>query len=155
MDAEQITIPLEVRSVDEEQRRAVMLVCRYGETSTRTPRPERFAPGAFTRSVTERGRQDSVHRPAYGRDRRAARPPGRPPGAWDTSAEAELLAVLRFYDTPQGWDAFWRAKDGDINAGSVGFRPVAERTVERDPRDHRGRATSRRAAVPGRGDPGL
>lgn len=130
MDAEQITIPLEVRSVDEEQRRAVMLVCRYGETSTRTPRPERFAPGAFTRSVTERGRKIPFTDRHTGGTGELRAPPVARPVAWDTSAEAELLAVLRFYDTPQGWDAFWRAKDGDINAGSVGFRPVAERTVE-------------------------
>ena len=155
MTAEQITIPLEVRSVEEAQRRAVMLVCRYGETSTRTPRPERFAAGAFTRSVTERadripftdrhtGGTGDLRAPAIAR-----------PVAWDTSAPGELLAVLKFYDTPEAWDVFCRARDGEINAGSVGFRPIAERAVERRPRDHRGGVASRRATVEGRVDPRL
>lgn len=130
MTAELITMPLEVRSVEEAQRRAVMLVCRYGETSTRTPRPERFAPGAFTRSVTERGDRipfTDRHTDGTG-DLRA--PAVARPVAWDTSDPGELLAVLKFYDTPEAWEVFTRARDGEINAGSVGFKAVDERTVE-------------------------
>ena len=129
MAAEQMTIPLEVRSVDEAQRRAVMLVCRYGETSTRTPRPERFAAGAFTKSVTERADRipfTDRHTGGTG-DLRA--PAVARPVSWDTTGAAELLAVLRFYDTPEGWALYRRARDGEINAGSVGFRPIAERVV--------------------------
>ena len=130
MAAEQMTIPLEVRSVEEAQRRAVMLVCRYGETSTRTPRPERFTAGAFTRSVTARADRipfTDRHTGGTG-DLRA--PAVARPVAWDTSAPGELLAVLKFYDTPEAWGVFCRARDGEINAGSVGFQPIAERTVE-------------------------
>jgi phage head maturation protease len=130
MGAEQMTIPLEVRSVEEAQRRAVMLVCRYGETSTRTPRPERFAAGAFTKSVTERAdRIPFTDRHTAGTGTLRAPAIARPV-AWDTSDGAELLAVLKFYDTPEAWEVFTRARDGEINAGSVGFQPIAERTVE-------------------------
>jgi HK97 family phage prohead protease len=128
--AENMLVPVEVRSVDEAQRRAVMLVCRYGETSTRTARPERFAPGAFTRSVSNRGDRIPFTDRHTGGTGELRAPAVARPVAWDTSADAELLAVLRFYDTPEGWALYGRARDGEIDAGSVGFRPVAERTVE-------------------------
>jgi len=129
MAAEQMTIPLEVRSIDEALRCATMLVCRYGETSTRTPRPERFAPGAFTRSVNERAHRIPFTDRHTGGTGELRAPAVARPVSWDTSGEAELLAVLKFYDTPEAWEVYCRARDGEINAGSVGFHPVAERAV--------------------------
>ncbi len=127
-DGETALVAVEVRSADEAQRTAVMLVCRYGETSDRLPRRERFMPGAFSRSVAERGLRvpfTTRHTGGSGQvDRatmvaRAAR--------WE-AGEDELRAALRFFDTPDGWEAFCNARDGMFDAGSVGFRPVEERT---------------------------
>ena len=120
--AENMLVPVEVRSVDEAQRCAVMLVCRYGETSTRTARPERFAPGAFTRSVSDRGDKIPFTDRHTGGTGELRAPAVARPVSWDTSGDAELLAVLRFYDTPEGWGLYGRARDGEIDAGSVGFR---------------------------------
>jgi HK97 family phage prohead protease len=130
MAAELITLPVEVRAVDDEQRRAVMLVCRYGETSSRTARPERFARGAFTRSVTTRADRIPFTDRHTGGTGELRAPAVARPVQWDTSGEDELLAALKFYDTPEGWEMYRRARDGEIDAGSVGFQAVAERTVE-------------------------
>lgn len=119
--------PIEVRTVDEPLRRALMVVCRYGETSRRLPKPERFLPGAFTRSVTERGPKIPFTRAHTGGtgnlDRRFV--VGRPV-EWRT-ADLDLLALLQFFDTPDGWAAFCDAKDGKLTGGSVGFRAIEER----------------------------
>ena len=128
-EQEQATFTLEVRSVDEPQRVATMLVCRYGETSRRTPKPERFAAGAFTRSVTSRG--DKIAFTTRHTDRNGAIPQGTNvarPVSWDTSDPAELRAVLKFYDTPEGWEQFTRARGGDLDGASVGFKALEERT---------------------------
>lgn len=130
-ETEVTLLPVEVRAVDEAQRTAVMVVCRYGETSERLPKRERFAPGAFTASARTRGGRvpfTTRHTDGTGVIDRAtvvARPV-----AWQTEEPAELRAVLRFFDTPDGWDAFYRAKDGELNAGSVGFRAIAERAAD-------------------------
>ena len=122
-------LPVEVRAVDEPSRTATMLVCRYGETSERTRRRERFCPGSFTRSVTERGARipfTDKHTDGTGtidRGSMIARPV-----AWHTDEPAELRAVLRFFDTPEGWAAFCRARDGELDGSSVGFRAIEERT---------------------------
>jgi phage head maturation protease len=86
-------------------------------------------PGAFTRSVTQpagaRVPFTTAHTSGTGtvdKSTMVARPV-----TWQTSDPAELCAVLRFYDTPDGWDAFCRARDGELNGGSVGFRALAER----------------------------
>lgn len=130
MAAEQMIVPVEVRAADDAARRATMLVCRYGEVSRRTARPERFAPGAFTRSVAERGdRIPFTDRHTDGTGELKAPAIARPV-SWDTASASELLAVLKFYDTPDGWLAYCRARDGEYDAGSVGFLPVAERTAD-------------------------
>jgi len=122
-------LPVEIRSADDAQRTATMLVCRYGETTRRTARPERFTAGAFTRSVAQRGPRipfTDRHTDGSGKiDRESviARPV-----SWQ-AGEDELTALLKFYDTPEGWEAFCRARDGELTGGSVGFRPVAERTA--------------------------
>lgn len=126
--AESALVPVEVRAVDDAKRTATMLVCRYGETSRRLPRPERFARGAFTRSVTERAQKipfTDRHTDGTGELRA---PAVARPLAWDTSDPDELVAVLKFYDTPDAWAVYCRARDGEINGGSVGFRPIEERT---------------------------
>jgi phage head maturation protease len=129
MTAETVTVPVEFRSVDEAQRLAVMLVCRYGETSRRTPKPERFVSGAFTRSVTERGHRIAFTDAHTGGTGVLKRPAVARPVAWDTSDPLELRATLRYFDSSEGWEAFCRARDGEIDAGSVGFRAVEERTA--------------------------
>jgi HK97 family phage prohead protease len=129
-DTEIALLPVEVRAVDEAQRTAVMVVCRYGETSDRLPRRERFMPGAFTKSVGARGGRipfTTRHTDGTGvvdKSTVVARPV-----TWQTGDAPELRAVLRFFDTPDGWEAFWRAKDGELDAGSVGFRAIDERTA--------------------------
>jgi HK97 family phage prohead protease len=128
MTEEMTVLPVEVRAVDEAQRTAVMVVCRYGETSERLPRRERFMPGAFTASVTKRGGRvpfTTAHTGGTGaidKGTVVARPV-----TWQTDDPVEVRAVLRFFDTPDGWEAFYRAKDGELNAGSVGFRAIEER----------------------------
>jgi HK97 family phage prohead protease len=85
--------------------------------------------GAFTQSVTERGHKipfTTRHTDSTGKLDRAhviARPV-----RWDTTDALELRAVLKFFDTPDGWDAFCRAKDGELDGGSVGFKAIEERT---------------------------
>ncbi len=124
---ETLQVPVEVRTLDEAQRIAQVLVCRYGETSRRTPRPERFVAGAFTKSVQVRGDRipfTDAHTDGTGEFRR---PAIARPLSWDTSDPAELRATVKFYDTPDGWLAFTKARDGQIGGGSVGFVAVAER----------------------------
>jgi phage head maturation protease len=47
-----------------------------------------------------------------------------------------VWAVLRFFDTPEGWRAFLRAKDGELDAASIGFMPVEERVGADGAREH-------------------
>lgn len=121
-------LPIEVRSVDDTQRVAQMIVCRYGETSVRTPRPERFLPGSFTESVTRRRdriaftTEHTGGTGAFKAGTRVARPV-----AWHVQNPDELQATIKFYDNAEGWDAYQRTRDGEINAGSVGFRAIEER----------------------------
>lgn len=128
-EAELANVPVEVRSVDEPKRIATMLVCRYGETSRLTPRgAERFCPGAFTKSVTSRGPRiafTTEHTSGTGQIKRGSAVAR--PVTWDTDDAVELRAVVKFYDTPEGWEAFHRARDGEIDGGSVGFKAVEER----------------------------
>lgn len=128
-EIELASLPVEVRSVDEPKRVATMVVCRYGETSTRTPRPERFCPGAFTRSVSAKGdRVAFTTQHTNGTGQIARGTAVARPVSWDTADQVELRAVLKFYDTPEGWEAFRRAKDREIDGGSVGFKAIEERT---------------------------
>ena len=127
-NGETALVAVEVRSADEARREAVMVVCRYGETSDRLPRRERFMPGAFTRSVTERGLRvpfTTAHTDGTGRVDKATMVARA--ASWE-AGEEELRANLRFFDTPDGWEAFCDARDGKLDAGSVGFRPVEERS---------------------------
>jgi phage head maturation protease len=127
-DTEMTLLPVEVRAVDDAQRTAVMVVCRYGETSDRLPRRERFMPGAFTRSVSTRGgRIPFTTRHTDGTGAIARGTVVARPVAWQTEDAPELRALLRFFDSAEGWEAFYAAKDGELNAGSVGFRAIEER----------------------------
>lgn len=128
--AETLTVPVEVRAVDEPQRTATMVVCKYGETSRLTPVPERFMTGAFTRTVADRRDRipfTDAHTDGTGNLRGLIRARAK---SWDTTSPAELRAVIKFFDTPEAWELFCRARDGEIDAGSVGFMPVSERTVD-------------------------
>jgi HK97 family phage prohead protease len=123
-------VAVEVRAVSEPLRQATMLVCRYGETSAPGHGPERFGPGAFTQSVTERGRKVPFTT-KHSRGGSGELPRGSVvarPMHWHPS-EAELLADLQFFDTPEGWEAFVAAQDGELTGASVGFRAVEERLV--------------------------
>lgn len=129
-EVELIDMPVEVRSVSAEpERSAVLRVCQYGETSHRTDRPERFVSGAFTKSVSARG--DRIAFTTRHTDGTGKIAPGTNVGrpvAWDTSDPGELRATLKFFDNPEGWEAFYRARDGELDGASVGFRPVQERS---------------------------
>jgi len=130
-EMELASLPLEVRSVDEPQRLAHLVVMRYGETSRRLERPERFASGAFTRSVTAKGdriRFTTRHTDGSGEFKigtAVARPV-----SWDTADPVELRAVVRFFDNHEGWEAFGRARAGEFDGGSVGFKAIEERSAE-------------------------
>lgn len=127
---ETTTLPIEVRAVDDAQRTATFLVCKYGETSRRTAKPERFLPGAFTKSVLSRAdRIPFTDRHTDGTGRLRAPAVARPV-QWDVSDPTELRAVVRFFDSYEGWTAYTRARDREIDAGSVGFAPIEERTVD-------------------------
>jgi len=129
-DVELASLPLEVRSVDEPQRLAHLVVMRYGETSRRTGRPERFAAGAFTSSVTKKGDRIRFTTRHAGPDEQLIRGTAvARPVSWDTSSPLELRAVVRFFDNHEGWDAFGRAKAGELDGGSVGFRAIEEHTA--------------------------
>jgi hypothetical protein len=128
-NGETALVAVEVRSADEARREAVMVVCRYGETTDRLPRRERFMPGAFTRSVAERGLRvpfTTAHTGGTGTVDKATMIARA--ASWE-AGDAELRARLKFFDTPDGWEAFCDARDGKLDAGSVGFRPVEERTA--------------------------
>jgi hypothetical protein len=129
-DPESVLIPVEVRATDEAQRLATMLVCRYGEIGTPGGKREFFRNGAFTKSVGQRGDRipfTDAHTDGTGK---LKRPPIARPVSWDTSGAEELLATLRFFDTPEGWAAFCRARDGEFDGGSVGFQALDERTED-------------------------
>lgn len=121
---------IEVREIDEPRREAVMVVCRYGETSHRTPRPERFMPGAFTKSVNARRDQISFTTEHTTSAEVPSRIKVARPVYWDTSEPNELRATVRFYDNPEGWDAFGKARSGELNGASVGFLPVEDRIAD-------------------------
>lgn len=163
-DVEWQDCPVEIRSVsDEPQRSAVLRVCRYGETSRRLDRPERFCPGAFTKSVTTRG--DRIAFTSQHTDGTGVIKPGSNvarPVHWDTTSDpAELQVKLRFFDNPEGWEAFVRARDGELDGASVGFRPVQERTGADGAREvveaalHHVALLSRAESVPAYDEPGL
>jgi phage head maturation protease len=123
--------PVEVRAVDEAQRLVTMRIARWGELSRRTqyPRGERLLPGVFTRSIgLRRDRIPIVTRHTGGTGHIDERTKVARPIAWQDGPD-ELAAVLKFYDTPGGWAAYDRARDGEIDAGSVGFRATEERTA--------------------------
>lgn len=130
---EQFVSKLELRLVDEPQRLATMVVCSYGEVSQRAgARPERFARGAFTKSVTARGDRiafttrhvEDAGKPVP-REINVARPV-----KWEAGDDLELRALVRFYDTPDGWTAFSQARAGELDGGSVGFKAIAERDAD-------------------------
>jgi hypothetical protein len=121
--------PVEVRTIDEAKRLATMLVCRYGERSTRTTPPESFVNGAFTKSVELRADRVPFTDRHTGGTGKLRAPAIARPVAWDVTNPAELVATLRFFDTPDAWAVFIRARDGEIDGGSVGFEAIAERTA--------------------------
>jgi HK97 family phage prohead protease len=123
---------IEVRGIDEPRRVVTFRVCRYGETSTRTGHEhgERFLTGAFTRSVGQRrDRVPFTTRHTDGTGRIEERAKVARPIQWQ-AGDTELAAVIKFYDTPAAWDAYDRVRAGEIDAGSVGFEAVEERTGE-------------------------
>lgn len=160
---EHLVVPVEIRGIDEGARAATMLVCKYGERSQRTSaRGERFLNGAFTRSVSRRGpRIPFTDRHTGGTGQFTQGSKVARPVQWLTDKADELLAVLRFYDTPEGWAAYLRAKDGELDAGSVGFQPVLERSAADGTREiaeaelHHVMLMSRAEGVPAYDAPGL
>lgn len=127
--AEAFAGAVEVRSVDEPKRLATLLVCRYGERSTLVTPPELFVNGAFTASVGKRGdRVPFTDRHTGGTGEIRGGIVARPV-SWDTSGAGELVAVLKFFDTPEAWKVYTRARDGEIDGASVGFKALAERAA--------------------------
>ncbi|WP_043732531.1 HK97 family phage prohead protease [Nocardia asiatica] len=88
------------------------------------PYKEKFLPGAFTRSIQERGRK--VRLMAMHNTR--SFPIGLPVTLADTP---EGLAVaFRISDTVAGNDALALVRDGTVTGFSVGFVPIRSRTVD-------------------------
>lgn len=128
--AEAFAGTVEVRSVDEPKRLATLLVCKYGERSALVTPPELFVNGAFTSSVGKRGdRVPFTDRHTGGTGVVLAGNTVARPVSWDTSGADELLAVLKFFDTPEAWRVYTRARDGEIDGASVGFKALQERTA--------------------------
>jgi HK97 family phage prohead protease len=92
----------------------------------RSPRyREQFAPGAFRRSITERGDRVRLYA-GHPVESYEAMPVGRA-AAWDDRADA-LYATFRLADTGAARDAGSLVRDGLVTGLSVGFDPVPDRT---------------------------
>lgn len=84
--------------------------------------PERFAPGAFTRSIAERGHKVRL----FTQHDRRSLPVGR---AVELTEQPDgLHAAFELARTTAADDALELVRSGVIDAFSVGFRPVRERT---------------------------
>ena len=118
---------LEVRA-DGDGRTLTGLAVPYGQTSHGVPHPggERFAPGAFKRSLdhmTASGRRLKLFR---GHDHSAA--VGVAINAQDT--EQGVVAAFRIADTEQGNSALTEVREGVLDSMSVGFRAIREKVVD-------------------------
>jgi HK97 family phage prohead protease len=110
---------LELRVPDTDERLIEGIVVPYGETSFMTPDPrgERFMPGSLTRTVKERGQMIKLYRT---HDHNVA--VGRPV-AWNTKHEGGCWAQFRIANTPAGDAVLNEAREGMLDAFSVGFLP--------------------------------
>jgi len=113
---------------DDNGRTIYGLAVPYGVTATVDdglgPYRERFAPGAFTRSIRERGskiRLFTMHE-----SRRL--PIGRPVDL--TEHRDGLHAAFMVAATRDGDEALELVRSGTVNGFSIGFAPVRERKVE-------------------------
>jgi hypothetical protein len=125
---EAIATAIEIRAIDEPQRLATIRVCRWAETSTLArPEGERFLAGSCTRTIgAKRDRVPFTDRHTNGTGQLEERAKVGRPIQWHDGPD-ELSAVVRFYDSPEGWRVFNRARDGELDGASVGFVPVEER----------------------------
>lgn len=113
---------LELRVADVEERLVEGIIVPWGETSYMTPDPrgERFRPGSLTRTLKERGHLIKLHRT---HDHKVA--VGKPV-RWDTTNEAGCWAQFRIANTPAGDAVLAEAREGMLDAFSVGFLPKRE-----------------------------
>lgn len=105
-----------------DDRTAELLICTYGEISWRMgARPERFAPHAFTSHLAgkqgDRVKIVNSHAP----DERAVARVTK----WHLGGD-QLRARIRYFGDSRGWDAWTRARDGEITAASPQWRTLAE-----------------------------
>lgn len=111
-----------------EGRRVSGTVVPYGETATVSDGAgdyqERFAPGAFTRSIEQRGSKVKL---LASHDARRF-----PIGRVDSIRESAqgLHAEFAVSRTRDGDEALELVRDGALDSFSVGFRPIRSRTVD-------------------------
>jgi len=123
MSTERFYAPLEVRSdTGGDGRTVVGIAVPYGEIATDTPvGPERFAVGAFKRSIGQRGGKTKVFR---------VHSPGSPVAlAAVTDTPEGVLIESRMADTAAGDEALREVNAGLLDSWSVGFRALRDRTV--------------------------
>ena len=118
---ERIVFRAELRAADGGDGRTVAgIAVPYNETTDLAPRPERFLPGAFKRSVGQRaGRPVKVLRNHDG-----AYPVGL---GTITETDSGLLIEARLADTAHGDEAVREVRAGLLDSFSIGFRAIRER----------------------------
>ncbi len=109
-------------SVDTDKRTVFGTVMPYNEVSLvkdpgGPPYKERFLPGAFTRSIEQRGTQVRLYTM---HNRSTGGSPVGEPAEWSDGSDA-LRASFSFYDTTGGRDALELVRAGGFNGFSVGF----------------------------------
>jgi uncharacterized protein len=119
-----VTFPaLELRVADLDERTVEGIVVPYGETSFMTPDPagERFVEGSLNRTIRDRGDRVKLYRNHdYGRAvGRSVR--------WNPKDDRGLFGSFHIAETPAGDEVLNEAREGMLDAFSVGFRPVKVR----------------------------
>lgn len=116
----------QIRDLGGEQGRTLYgVVVPYGEVATvddgAGPYRERFAPGAFARSIEERGHKVTLRT----QHNRSLFPLGKAT-RFEESDEG-LRGEFRVSDTQAGNDALTLVRDGVVNKFSVGFRGITQK----------------------------
>lgn len=124
--SEQVTFAVELRLDSSEGRTITGLAVPYGETTMNTPHPggERFARGAFKRTVKNR----AGRLPKLFRNHDHTQAIGTGVDMRDT--DEGLLASWRIADTPAGNAVLQEVREGVLDSMSVGFKAVREDLVE-------------------------
>ena len=113
------TLPMEIRSVDPEQRVLVGVVAPYDEVSYMVPDPggERIVRGAFAKSIRQRSDKIPLH-DNHGTVRRMGMS-----RAFDDGADG-LIGTFGVFDGTRGDEFLDEIRHGYFGGMSVGFQPL-------------------------------